>query len=658
MEVARGPMLAVTEPGVHVISAMCGTQLLKTSLLENVFGYFAHLDPCPMLLVQPKDDAAQGFSKERIAPMIRASPVLRALVGTGKSRTGDDTLAYKAFPGGFLAIVGAGSRDNLARRAIRVAMFDEVDKYEGFTVGDPIDMGEDRTSTFTSDWLSIRVCSPELEGTSRIEREYNKGDQRRPSVACPHCGHRLFLDFWKHVDWDKDAYGEHRPETAAIYCEACGARWSEGDRLRATWTARWHQTRSFQCCGRRHSPLDAYDQAWRTEEEDPVGAVWDWWASNRHAVYRAKCPDCGKWAVPNEHASFQVSKLYTGFSKDRPSAIAARWLDSKDVEETKQYWWNSNLGLPYRPRIGRDIKPHELMDRREVWPGEVPAPVAVLTAGVDTQPDRLEVEVVGWGRGEESWSVGYRVLDGDPDLPAVWARLDELLTRQWMRADGRPLVIAAVCVDSGGSNTQAVYEYCRKRSGRRVWAIKGRSETVLRYPVWPTSKPNRKRIKDGRKPVIIGTNAAKDRISSCLGREEPGPGYMHFPAERDAGYFTQLTGERLVIKYHGTTRYRKWEAKKGMAHEALDCRVYAYAALCGLKQEHRLDLEREAERTGAATDVVVVKAGTSEAQRIEAERKQAVDAPVSAPAPAQPVPQARQAGGWMSGGRAGGWMRR
>lgn len=129
VEAARGPMLAVTEPGIHVITVMVSTQMLKTALLENIFGYFAHLDACPILLIQPKDEAAEQFSKERIAPLIRSTPVLREIMGASKSRNSDDTLGYKAFPGGFLALVSAGSPDNLARRPIRVILADEIDKY-------------------------------------------------------------------------------------------------------------------------------------------------------------------------------------------------------------------------------------------------------------------------------------------------------------------------------------------------------------------------------------------------------------------------------------------------------------------------------------------------------------------------------------------------
>src|SRR3546814_2770339 len=84
-----------------------------------------------------------------------------------------------------------------------------------------------------------------------------------------------------------------------------------------------------------------------------------------------------------------------------------------------------------------------------VWPGQNPACAALLTAGVDTQPDRLAVEFVAWGRGEESWSVLHTEIEGAPDEEDVLLRLDELLHRPLYRADCRPFVVAAACVDSG-----------------------------------------------------------------------------------------------------------------------------------------------------------------------------------------------------------------
>ena len=587
VEIARGPMLAVTEPGVRMISAAVATQLLKTELLLNTFGFFAHTDPCPILVLQPKEEAALQFSKERLQPMIAATPVLRDLVGGS-----EETLNYKPFPGGFCGVAGAGSPDNVARRPVRVVLADEINKYRPTKEGNTLDLVGERTATFGLNSLEMRVCSPTVEDECAITESYMLSDQRRATIACPHCGHRMFPSFFKHVQWEKDAKGGHLPKTARIFCEACGAGWSEGERLKALQTARWHQTRPFECCGARRVPLDAYAAAWQDLGDSDAAAalVWDWWedtVEGRYAVYRAKCPDCGTWPVDNTHAGFQAGKLFSPSQKDKPSDQARKWLEAKGDADRELVWWNTQQGLSHRPSTSKALAVDVLLARREVFEADVPFGVAVLTVGIDTQDYRVEIEVVGWGRDEESWSIDYHVIEGEFTDPKVQAELDAYLKRVWRRADGRTFEVMAAAQDSGGHHTQAVYSFAKARLGRRIWAIKGASERDgQRNPVWPTKKPN-KRTKASYRPVMIGGNAARDTIRSRLLLEppaagRPAPGYMHFPADRDIGYFQQLTADRLTLKEVGKRKVRIWETPQGKANEAADCRVYAYSALCGL----------------------------------------------------------------------------
>lgn len=632
VEIARGPMLAVTEPGVETITAMSCTQLMKTALLENIFGYFAHLDPCPMLLLQPKEEAAQQFSKERITPLISATPVLRALVGSRKTRNKDETILSKTFPGGFLALAGAGSPDNVARRPIRILLCDEVDKYPITKEGPVIPLAEERLATFGADSLSVRACSPTIEDESAIAASYAQSDQRRASVVCPHCAHRQFPDFFKHVHWGKDDDNQHQPETAQIHCEACGVAWSEGERLRALKTVRWHQTRPFRCCGERHVPLDDYGRAWTEHTDDALGAVWDWSFGDRHAVYRAKCPTCGTWPVSNKHAGFTASKLFSPWPKDKPANIAAKYLAAKSDQGLLQSWWNTQQGLPFRPHSGKTLSIEALASRGERWDAEVPDGVGIITIGGDVQTDRVEMEVVGWGRNEESWSLAHEVFEGDPDNDEVWNNVDEFLMRRWHRADGRPFAVSAACIDTGGASTQKVYQFCKARLGRKIWGVKGESaRTGTRSPVWPVKRPTA-RNKAAYRPVIIGVNAAKDTIRNRLHITEPGPGYMHVPADRDINWYAQLTAERLIVKDVGAQRYRVWDLPSGKLNEALDCRVYAYAALCGL-QHFGLHLNRKTDSVGEPT--------APSPSRPEAETAQAVPqsaAPENVLAPPAPIP--------------------
>ena len=248
----------------------------------------------------------------------------------------------------------------------------------------------------------------------------------------------------------------------------------------------------------------------------------------------------------------------------------------------KLAFYNTQLGLPYRKNSGREIQIEALAARCELWAAEVPDGVALITVGIDTQDYRLEMEVIGWGVNEESWSIDYHVIEGEFDQPDVQALLDAYLKRIWYRADGYAFPVMAACFDSGGHHTQAVYGFCKARIGRRIWAVKGESaRNGKRSPVWPTKVPSR-RSKATYRPVMLGVNAAKDTITTRLMKDKPGPGYMHFPVSRDINYFAQLTAERSIVKVTGGVKYRVWEPRPGRANEGLDCRVYGYAALCGL----------------------------------------------------------------------------
>ena len=278
--------------------------------------------PVPDPAAAAEDEAAEQFSKERITPMVRATPALREIVGSAKTRDADETLTYKAFPGGFLALAGAGSPDNLARRPIRVLLADEVDKYPVTREGDPISLAEERQATFGSTSLSIRACSPTVEDESRIAASEADSDQRRASVACPHCGHRQFLDFFEHVEVGQGRGARPRAapaEDRADPLRACGVGWSEGERLNALQTIRWHQTRPFECCGQRHVPLDAYGRAWRNGSDAgrsrpcvglvggrPVGGV------------PRQMP--GLWVMGRRQRARGIPgpKLYSPWQKDRP----------------------------------------------------------------------------------------------------------------------------------------------------------------------------------------------------------------------------------------------------------------------------------------------------------------------------------------------------
>jgi phage terminase large subunit GpA-like protein len=547
-----GMLDAMTDPDISEVVVMKAARVGYTRCLDFTVGYYIHQDPCPILIVLPRTEDAEGHSKDELVPMIRDIAELSALAGDAKAKkTGQTILSKNFLSGARVKLVGANSPAGLRRITVRVVLFDEVDGFPAGAgeEGDQIKLGTKRAETYWNSKI-ILGSTPTIKAISRIQKAFDETDQRRFFVPCPHCDEFQTLE-WGGKDipygmkWKKGSRDENLPETAFYACKA-------------------------NAC---------VIEAW--EKADMVA----------RGEWRATKPGMRK-------VGFHISALYSPLIKAAWPNLVREWLDSKDDPLLRQTFVNLVLGEAYEDRGDKALAESRLAARREVYPAEVPDGVAVITVGGDTQDDRVEIEVVGWGRNEESWSLAVEVIEGDPAEALLWQRVDAFLKRVWHRADGRGFEVAAACIDSGGHHTQMVYEFCKARLGRRIWAVKGESARAgMRSPVWPVAKPS-KRKKQGFRPVILGVNAAKDSIRARLHLTTPGPGYMHFPADRDINYFAQLVSERLMVKDIGGRRFRVWELPPGRANEALDARVYAYAALCGL-MHMGLKLNQRADQVAA-----------------------------------------------------------
>lgn len=510
-EYQRGIMDACSDPGVREVVVMCGTQSGKSEAILNTIGYHMHHDPCPILVMQPTVDMAQSFSKDRItAGLIKPTPALRGLVNDSRAKDANNTTLHKVFPGGALSLVGANSPSSLASRPIRVVLCDEVDRYppSAGEEGDPISLAKRRAATFWNRKI-IQVSTPTNKGASRIESAYEESDQRRFHVPCVHCGHKQIL-FWKQVQWQDD-----NPKTAQYFCEGCGTGWTESERHAAVSRGEWISDRPF-----------------------------------------------------NGVAGFWFNALYSPWV-DLVDTVEEFLAVRKDPMRLKTFV-NTIWAETWEDQ-GDGVDDYMVAQRKEDYDG-IPEDVVLLTAGVDVQDDRLEVEIVGWGAGEETWQIEYHVLYGDPSSPQLWSRLDEILLATYEHPIGEPMLIRSTCIDSGGHHTRAVYNYAKTRAGHRVFAIKGVGGEGK--PI--VGRPSKNNI--GKVPLYaIGVDTAKELHYSRLKIEDAGPGYCHFQAKRDDEYFRQLTAEKQVIKYHKGFPTRVW-VKTRTRNEALDVRVYAIAA--------------------------------------------------------------------------------
>ena len=509
----RGMMDAINEAGVNEVVFMTSSQIGKTEIINNIIGYFAHQDPSPMLLIQPTLDMAETWSKDRLAPMIRDTEELADLFGDPRSRNSNNTLLHKKFAGGHITMAGANSPSSLASRPIRIVLLDEEDRYphSAGTEGDPGSLAQKRTTTFWNRLL-VSVSTPTVEDESKIESRYQQSDQRKYYLPCPECG------AFQTLQWQQIKFEKGKPETTYYECEHCETKLKESDKIWMLGRGQWQAEAAF-----------------------------------------------------NGIAGFHINELYSPWVKW--AEMVESFLKAKRLPETLKVWVNTSLGETWKEKT-EGVDPAGLLGRKENWGRIVPEGVVVVTAGVDVQGDRLEAEVIGWGLGQESWSLQYHVLHGDPAQSKVWEDLDSVINQTLKTADDRILSVSCACVDSGGHHTQKVYEYCKSREHSRVFAIKGAS-TTGKPLVSKFSKNNKLRAK----LFTIGTDTAKQMIYSRLKIHQPGAGYCHFPADYPEEYFKQLTAERIQTKFINGHPSRIWVLAKGRRNEALDCRVYGMAAL-------------------------------------------------------------------------------
>jgi len=517
---------------VKEVVFMKGSQIGASEIGCCWLGYIMDHAPGPTLMVLPTVDMAKKISKQRIEPMIEESPKLKNLVSEKKSRDSSNTMLGKEFPGGILLMTGANSASGLRSLPIRYIFLDEIDAYpldvEG--EGNPIDLAKARARTFHKRKI-FQVSTPTVSGLSHIETLFEASDKRFFQLPCIHCGKYQKLEF-KNLVWP-----ENKPKKAVYQCCFCSKdieNWQKTDML-------------------------------------------------------AK----GKWVSESvsDTAGFHLNALYSPVGWYSWAEIAEDFIKAKKTPEKLRTFINTVLGETWKEKAERPDW-QRLYERRELYTiGKVPAGALFLTAGVDVQRDRLEIEVVGWGRNKISWSVDYQVIYGDTTQPDVWKNLEKLLHQQFeTELDSRKyLGIKLMAVDSG-YNTQTVYSWVRQFSQTKVIAVKGRDtlQQIFSRPQAVDVTSSGKTLRRSLKVWGIGVNVVKDELYSWLRQaksvdgQPDNYGFCHFPQYEDE-FFKQLTAEELVTKVLKGYPKQEWQ-KIRERNEALDCRVYSRAAasICGM----------------------------------------------------------------------------
>lgn len=507
-----------------------------TELGLNWIGYVMSECPAPMLVVVPTLELRKRWVRQRLDPMLEATPNLAAIFDARRMRDGGNSEDLKDFPGGLLILGGANSPASLSSMPIRFVLLDEVDRFpwEVGDEGDPLAIIDQRLKAFVRR-KRLLISTPTRKGESRIDLEYAASDQRSLYVPCPHCATYITL-LWKHPD---GALGlEESKITGRVWymCRTCGAGIEEYQKAAMLAECRWIP---------KHPERKARGYHWNGLYA-PIGLGYTWREMLDH------------W-----HAAQQ------------------------DTTKLKAFH-NTELGEVFE-EDGDGVASSDVLARAETYPEALI--FDLVAAFVDVQKDRLEFSVYGFKRhrktdgkpaAEEAWALDHVVLPGDTASAEVWDDLDAALTEQGVQLAG---------IDAG-YNTKHVLDFVASRS----WCIATKGVAGEGRPLVEDERKRRQRLRHRRRkgaPIEpLGVDNGKSMLYARLRREQPGPGYIHYPntAAFDAEFFAQLTAEKLVTKLQRGRPYREW-VKQRPRNEALDCAVGAIAVfhLAGVVQPRKAE---------------------------------------------------------------------
>ncbi|UIN02457.1 phage terminase large subunit family protein [Yersinia ruckeri] len=543
---------------VRAVNLIKSARVGYTKMLLGVVAYFIEHKSRNTLFFQPTNDDASNFMKTHVEPTIRDVPRLKVLAPWYGRKHRDNTLTLKRFTSGagFWCLGGAAAK-NYREKSVDIVAYDELSSFEPDVEkeGSPTLLGDKRIEG--SVWpKSIRGSTPKIKGFCQIEKAANESAHfMRFYVPCPHCNEEQYLKFGDDatsfgLKWEND-----KPETVYYLCEhnACVIRQSELVQTQGRWIG------------------------------DNTG-IWtrdglQWFGSDNIEI------------MPPRSVSFHIWTAYSPFTTWMQ--IIYDYLDAQKDPNGLKTFINTTLGEPYEDVVAEKLDFQLLMEKMVHYGGNVPDRVVYLTAGIDSQRNRYEIYVWGWAPGEEGFLVDKIIIMGRPDDEETLLRVDTVINRRYRCVDGTEMGISRLCWDTGGIDQELVYSRSRKHGIFRVLPIKGASiygKPVIKMP--------KKRNASGAYLCEVGSDTVKELMYArmalpAIPLAQATACVLRFPD--DPEIFTdveakQLVAEALVEKRVNGKIKLQWDAK-GRRNEALDCLVYAYAALRISIQRWQLDLD-------------------------------------------------------------------
>lgn len=558
---------------VQEIVCIFPIQFGKSEFETNVIGYTMCENPGPIMVVLPGEVSQDKFINQKLNPLLEETDACAEALTSTSSRNSSNTRGFKDFAGGQLYIEHAGNSKRLKSTSAKLVLADEFDSFAAsLTTGDDPDaLLDGRTSAFPSTFKRASVGTPEIVGQSRLEAKWDSSDQREYHVPCPHCSHEHPLT-WDGFHWSTGP--DKKVVRAWIVCPDCGAEIDE-------------------------------------HHKDRMGDMGHWVPTHPTRKLRGY------------RASFLNYRFALG---PRWLDMAQAWVDAQGDTARLKTFINDRRATAWEDQAMRNIKHNAIADRAEPYALRVaPKGVLCITAGVDTQDNRLAVQLVGWGRNMAFWVLDYVELLGDPAEADVWAALTALLNQPIATEGGGVLRVEAMANDAGGHRTEDVKNFVRSRRVRRPLCIFGaipNNAPVLNKGKMQDVTWRGQYDKRGVMVHHVGTVGIKHWLYSRLSLDAdklPEQRVTHFSAELAPEYFPGLVSETY------NPAQNRFVNRRGARNEPLDTWVYAYAAA----HHPELRLHRHTKADWDARELL-----------LEQPTPQPAAAP-EAPAPAQPSPPAR-----------------
>lgn len=555
----RAIMACISNDDIYEIDWVKAARVGNTKIMLAAIGYFAEHKRRNQAIWQPTDDDRDEFVKTELDPMLRDVVVMQRVFPSYLSRHKDNTLQGKKFLGSMLHMRGGKAAKNYRRISVDVGYIDEADAFDNSIEkeGDPISLAAKRMEGATFPKLVVG-STPKLKGFSLVDTRAQLADERfKFVIPCPHCGEHHAITWGGKDEPLGFKFNKEDPDSVRHLCPHCAALISQGEYL-AVW-----------------------ERGYFVNEDDSI---------TLHSDGEFRDRD-GEILKPPRHIAFV--DVWTAYSPAASWAnivrdFIAAFAKAQEGDNSKlQAFWNTTLGRAWEQDIDK-TDADELKARAESFPlRRMPRDCLLLLCGIDTQDNRLEALVWGYGLGGRMWTIDTKIIFGNPAEEDVWLDLEEFLFQtEYEHAFGVSQRIYASAIDSGGHHADAVYAFAHKHRGRRVHAIKGssgRERSIDNGNTRVSYKWSGRKEKHG--PVLwhVGTNLAKDRFYSRLDISKPGPGYIHFSNELSDEWFRQMTGEVRATRRGQYGSESRWTPIRKRI-EQWDCTAYAVFL------EERLDL--------------------------------------------------------------------